>query len=316
MSVTLDEWLGLIEHEYAATFIPFGGAAWRFAVGDDATVTAALDGAARMARRTGLVLVPISAAATRVHMIHELVHAICRHVPWQSLAQRFMERLVASEGYSWPTSGESLPVAAIARANDVDAMLVRRQIQQAFTRRVMREPRLSHDFRAGISLICDAAMDPEHAAAAEPVLNWLRGNPVALGDLRQAGISARLNRTSARVVLRSVCSWIQMCGGQGLCLAVDLRQVSRPGTEGVKYTQAAVLDAFEVLRQLIDDSDALEGVLGICVSGPEFIDEQDTRRSVSAYTALKARIWSDVSAHERDNPLAPLVRLSPPGGQP
>jgi hypothetical protein len=70
------------------------------------------------------------------------------------------------------------------------------------------------------------------------------------------------------------------------------------------------MDAYEVLRQLVDDSDMFERLLVTVLADREFIGG-DRKRSVDAYTALKMRIWDDVRARERDNPLAPMVILHP-----
>ena len=81
---------------------------------------------------------------------------------------------------------------------------------------------------------------------------------------------------------------------------------------GVRYTPAAVLDAYEVLRQLIDEADHFEGFFLAVLAAPEFVNG-DMRRSIDSYTALKMRIWDDVKAKERDNPLAPLITLTQEG---
>jgi hypothetical protein len=83
--------------------------------------------------------------------------------------------------------------------------------------------------------------------------------------------------------------------------------VSIPG-EGIRYTPAAVIDAFEVLRQLIDDAEAFEGLLVIALADDALTGE-DPKRSLNAYDALKMRVSDDVRATGRDNPLAALVRL-------
>ena len=69
------------------------------------------------------------------------------------------------------------------------------------------------------------------------------------------------------------------------------------------------MDAFEVLRQLIDDSEHFAGLLLVVLAGDELIGG-DQKRSVRAYRALQERIWYDVRPEGRDNPLAPLVELS------
>jgi hypothetical protein len=102
-----------------------------------------------------------------------------------------------------------------------------------------------------------------------------------------------------------------LSGRRGLTLDVDIRQNSRTGsaaTDGIRYTAAATLDAFEVLRQLVDDSEHFSGLLVVMLADAALIGD-DRKRSLNAYAALKMRVWPDVRAEERDNPLAPLVEF-------
>jgi hypothetical protein len=69
-----------------------------------------------------------------------------------------------------------------------------------------------------------------------------------------------------------------------------------------------VIDAFEVLRQLIDDAETFQGLM-VIVLADEALTGLDPKRSLNAYDALKMRVWDDVRAAGRDNPLASLVRL-------
>jgi hypothetical protein len=69
------------------------------------------------------------------------------------------------------------------------------------------------------------------------------------------------------------------------------------------------MDGFEVLRQLIDDTEHFAGLM-LVVLADETLIEEGSKRSVGAYQALKMRIWDDVRPEGRDNPLAPLVRLA------
>ena len=69
-----------------------------------------------------------------------------------------------------------------------------------------------------------------------------------------------------------------------------------------------MIDAFEVLRQLIDDAETFQGLM-VIVLADEALTGLDPKRSLNAYDALKMRVWDDVRAAGRDNPLASLVRL-------
>ncbi|MBV8334286.1 MAG: hypothetical protein JO358_02320, partial [Alphaproteobacteria bacterium] len=128
----------------------------------------------------------------------------------------------------------------------------------------------------------------------------------------QTYITARIDRYNGRAMLRSLCRWLRLCGRQGVCAAIDIRQLGKTAAaagDGVKYSPAAVLDAFEVLRQLIDDSEHCAGLMLVVLADPALIGE-DPRRSLDAYLALKMRIWGDVHPEGRDNPLAPLIALA------
>lgn len=102
-------------------------------------------------------------------------------------------------------------------------------------------------------------------------------------------------------------------GYGGLILHLDyarLAQARRPPIEersGIYYSKAATLDAYELLRQLIDDTDDLCGVLAIAVIPPELVT--DEARGLSAYSALQLRVADEVRDRRRPNPFAALVRL-------
>jgi hypothetical protein len=113
-------------------------------------------------------------------------------------------------------------------------------------------------------------------------------------------------------MLRSLCQWLRMCGILGTVVVLDLRQLGKTGpkTEGViNYTTAAAMDSFEVLRQLIDDAESFHGLFLAVVASPAFRND-DSKRGVAAYRALKERIWPDVHARGHENPLTPMIQIS------
>ena len=64
-----------------------------------------------------------------------------------------------------------------------------------------------------------------------------------------------------------------------------------------------------MLRQFIDGTDEAEYCFITVLAQPRFLDEED-RRSVDIYEALKLRIWNEVRDKNYINPLASLVRIS------
>jgi hypothetical protein len=299
--------------EYLASFVPEGGGAVRFAVGDADMLTQVSDGLRDQAGVVGLQVVRLDVAVTRLHMLQTVVFALVDALPWDRLLQARLEALVASAGYRWPDPGQSVLLPALAEANGVAAHLLRRDLVQALSREVWNEPRLTLDFRYAMIALLDARLSGEEAALSDAVMSWLRGTLRALGQVKQAQIGRRIGRQNARAVLMSLCHWVRLCGAPGVVLLIDIRQLHRERravTEGFVYTPAAVMDCYEVLRQLIDDVEHFPGLFVAALADDAFLSD-DPKRSLSQYTALQMRIWDDVRPQGGDNPLAPLVRIAP-----
>jgi hypothetical protein len=314
MAVPTHEWLELIEREYLTDFIVAGGGAVKFAVGDAHQLEVIARVLDLLSKRHGLAYVAIDAVTTRVHLIQDVFFAIAGALDWDAMAQRFVESLFARMGYEWPRPGEAVPVQNVAERNRLDVTLLRRDFRQWLTAEVMQDTEMTQDFRMAMTQLCLQRLEPEDAqlGITNPVLQWLRGELRRVGALKQTFITARITRHNARAMLRSLCRWLRLCGREGLCAALDIRQLGRSGAaigDGIRYSPGAVLDAFEVLRQIIDDSEHFGGLLLVILADQSLIGD-DTKRSLNAYLALKMRIWSDVRPEGRDNPLAPLVILA------
>jgi hypothetical protein len=314
MAIRHEEWLRLIEDEYLRSFVSEGGAAVKFAVLATPDPTPLLAELGRLARQYHLACAAIDSAVSKLHMIQDVFFAIARQIDWPATAQRFIEAMCKDHGYVWPQPGKAVPLAELAETNRVDAILLRKEVNQWLTRRIMRDPAMAQEFRIAMARLCLDRLAPADGRGEQitPVLEWLRGELRAIGALRSAGIYRKITRHNARSMLRSLGHWLRLCGSRGLLLTLDIRRLAQAlptGADGVRYSPAAVMDAHEVLRQLIDEADHLEGLLLVVLADAGFL-EGDPRRSIDSYTALKMRIWDDVRARQRENPLSPLVRLT------
>jgi hypothetical protein len=314
MAVMLNEWLELIDKEYLSDFIVNGGAACKFLVADEASIEALNTGLTGLAAKHGLVFAGVSSATVKLHMIQDVFFAVSRQITWEADAQRFVEGLFQRQGYQWPTPGEPVALTEIAEANKVDATILRREFNRWLTTDLMKDTSVAQDFRIAVMQLCLNRLAPagHGGEAVAPILQWLRGELRVLSPLKSANIYSRITRHNARAMLRSLCRWLALAGHKGLLLAVDIRQLTRTASvvsEGMRYTSGAVMDAYEVLRQLVDDADLFERFFVSVFADHAFIGG-DRKRSVDAYTALKMRIWDDVRARAQDNPLAPMVIIA------
>jgi hypothetical protein len=328
MAVALTEWLELIDKEYLREFIVEGGAAVKFVIADEAGETKLATAFGLLAAEHGMVFARLDSAEVKLHLMQDVFFAVSRQMDWEADAQRFVEAMFRRHEYRWPAQGQPIALNEIADANHVDPTILRREFNKWLSSDLMNDPGMAQDFRTALMQLCQNRLVPaaHEGDPVAPILQWLRGELKVLSPLKSAFIYAKITRHSARAMLRSLCRWLRLAGHKGLFLTIDIRQVTRspadgaryaekPGMEpasgvmqapaALRYTAGAVMDAYEVLRQLVDDADLFDGFFLAVVADHAFIGS-DVKRSVDAYTALKMRIWDDVRARE-DNPLAPLV---------
>jgi hypothetical protein len=311
VAIDADVWLEVIGREYLDDFIPRGGGAVRFAVAEGGVLDHVAERLRGHATTAGLEFIQLDLAITRLHLLHNVVFAITQALPWEHLLRTRLKALVMGAGYHWPDDEGDPLLPALAELNGVAPHLLRRDLTQALSRDIWQDSQLTLDFRSAMIALLDARLTGDEAMTAA-VMAWLHGTLRSIGQLKSAQVGRRIGRQNARGVLMSLCHWVRQCGGAGIVLVLDIRQLHRERriiTEGLVYSPAAVMDCYEVLRQVIDDAEHFPGLFLIALADNAFLSD-DPRRSLSQYTALQMRVWDDVRPQGGDNPLAPLVRFS------
>ena len=311
LPLPLAEWLSVVEREYLTEFVPAGGAAVKFAILDDDAVGTAVEHLVRLGQAHAMLTVPVTADCTRIHMMQELFYSIARALRWDSLVQRYLEGLFGAHDYAWPRPGEPMTLPDLATAFAVAPNLLAHHVDRWLTADLWEDHGLVQDFRAALLSMCLSRLEPGGWQTAGPVVQWLCGEKVAPAALRTADISVRLSRTNAHAMLTSLCHFLHKAGTAGLLVVLDVRRLSGAvAVDGLlRYSTAAVMDAYEVLRELIDDVEHLPGLF-VAVLADAALATGDPRRALSQYAALQMRVWPDVRPGDRQNPLAPLVWLA------
>ena len=311
----IGDWLSTIEREYFTEYLPAGGGAVKFVVAGEETGPAIARGVTDMAHRYGLLAAHADASQTRLHMLQDVFFALARWLPWDKLAQSYVESLFDRNGYPWPKPGEPMALAELAEHFGIAPNLAARNRDQWLSQDLWNDPHLAQDFRTAMMHLCLGRLEPDADVVAEesPVLRWLYGEKIGATVLRMFDIATRIGRTNARAMLISLCHWLRKAGTPGLLLTLDIRHALRttPRTDGTaRYSPAAVMDLYEVLRELIDDIEHLPGLFVLVLSDQALISGEP-KRTLDNYKALQMRIWPDVRPGDRQNPLAPLVTVTP-----
>ena len=304
------EWLSVVEREYLSGFLPAGGASMKLAILDDGAIATAAERLIGLGQAHGMLTVHVESERTRIHLMHELFFAVTRALPWDSLVQQYLEALFGAHAYSWPQPGVAMAMADLATAFAVAPSLLARHVDQWLTADLWDDRRLAQDFRAAMLGLCLSRLEPDGGETATPVLQWLHGEKVAPALLRAADISVRISRTNARAMLASLCRFLRKVGVPGMVVVLNVRQLSRTTEGALRYSPAAVMDTYEVLREIIDDAEHLPGLF-VAVLADAALATGDPRRALSQYAALQMRVWPDVRPGDRQNPVAPLVWLAP-----
>lgn len=314
--IPIDEYAEFLDREYLGSYVAGGGAAVKFTVAaDDEAARAIGEAIGGRAQAGGYQTARVDAAVTRVHMIDQVFFEVARQVDWDALAAQAVREAWAAIAHPAPEGSDQLGVEAVAAHHGVEPGELTRDVNRELQQRIYRDYAMVQEFRIAMLRLCQAQLatgqvtDTEHAA----VLDWLRGDLRRITLLRSALIFRRIGRHNARQLLFSLAHWLSVNSRSGLVLELDIRRLAvarRPPPDersGVYYTKAALLDAYELLRQLVDNTDEAAHCCVVVIAAPEFLT--DINRGLDAYQALKLRIYDEVRDVRRDNPYSSLIRL-------
>jgi hypothetical protein len=313
--LTAESYADFIAKEYLGDYVRHGGATVKIIVPGSAEVGERWHRLlAAAAADDGYLYAAVDAADVRVHLIDQVYAAVARQVDWEDLVRRQVQLAWDDIGLPAP-SPDQLTVAEVAALHEVDVREASRSMRRHLESVLLHDAALAREFRLALLRLCQAQLGTGDVAAAEreAVLAWLRVEPVALSALRAASLHSRIGRHNARAMPVSLAAWRSRTAGTGLVLDLDLERVAvsrRPPVEertGQYYSKAAVLDAYELLRQLIDATDQLRGVFVAVTLPPDLV--ADDGRGLPAYSALHLRIVDEVRDRRRANPFAALARL-------
>jgi hypothetical protein len=312
--IDVDDYLEFAEREYLSGYIAGGGASVKLLCTADDDVHDRL-AAALPEFGTGFAYAEVDAVTTRVHLIDQVFATVARQIDWPALADSVVRSALDQAAFPAPAELDGIDLGAIARHHDVDAAELYRSVRRALEHLVLRDTELSHEFRVAMFRLCQERLGRGDVTAAEreTVIGWLHGDRLPAADLRAVGLNTKVNRYNARPLLLSLTRWLRLAGRPGLVLRLDLNRLAvtrRPPVgmrDGHYYTKAALLDAYELIRQLIDAIDEIAGLF-VAVQVPASLVHDETR-GLPAYTALQLRVADEVRDRRRLNPYATLVRI-------
>ncbi len=303
----LREWLKVIKDEYLLGLVKDGGSSIKFAVplGEDKNYDV-MSGLADMAARMDYIVAKVDASETRVHMADDIFFKVAAQVPWRLLARQVVLRLAQEsdyriEGISSESTGSLLHLIGSANSS-TDAPLseefILQELRPKLSSAVLSNRNLATDFSVAMTHLCLAeTRDTTESQEGSPIIDWLTGGNRRISGVRHYSIYNTINRTNARHFFESLLHWTRFSGRAGVVMLMDNSRITlrRNPRDGLRfYSRAMVMDHYELLREFIDGTDRLEGLLMVVLANDDFLNEdtESPSRGYGIYQALRACLQS------------------------
>lgn len=307
-------WAEVLRYEYLKKFIREGGAAIKFGVlADEKAFKSCQQRLEDLAHQESYVHARVDSRFSKVHMVEKIFHKIAKQLDWDDLAYRFMIRLLEDNGYHIPANRQEFSLHQIAALNERKEPMLRRDVQTWLEKAIEDDTGMCREFRMAMMRLCLAQLDAGDTdkVLGTAVKEWLCGDLRLVSGVKKALIYQKVARHNARHMLSSLTRWLRLTGKGGLLLTVDISQyfMGRGGGQDgtLSFSPSATMDLYELLRQFLDATDDIEGLLMIVLAPGDLLS--DPRRGLDRYEPLKMRIWDEVRPKHRQNPLTCLVRL-------
>ena len=310
------EWLKVLRVGYLQGFIRQGGSSVKFGVVENPQdLNTVVQGVADIAQTEGYLTVQVEARRTKVQLIELLFHELARQIDWDRLAYDLLKKLFQDNGRRIPDQMDEFHWSALATMNGLDEASMQRDVNSWLETALYQDFEMSREFRLAMIQLCLAQLDVPRGQSpiAAAIKSWLRGDLKQVIPLKKMLIFQKVCRNNARDLIGSLAHFIRLVGRPGLVMSIDISAFLASNgrgkeADGIVYTASSVMDGYEMLRQFIDGCDEIPSFLLVVLTPSSFITNQ--KLGLNRYEALKLRIWDDVRDKTRQNPFAPLVRLS------
>ncbi len=309
-----DDWLDRFQEYYLYNFIKRGhGSKVKVLVGSEGTgKTHLLRCVKQDAQAMGYAAVYLSMRDIdyKLNNLPVLYQRIVEQIDQEALVRGLCRRVAEQLGYDeheYDGSDRLLPLLVEKEGwTDRDA---RREIRTSIGR-YFHSLYVGPAFVTFCFLITEARMVNGQDERLEIALNWLSGGKLSLADKKSCYLFEALQKSNARAWLNSLIQVLNAAGMTGLAVLIDdieeiTSKVSCTGRH--LYTSNAVKDVCELFRQLIDDTDLMDGFVLILAGRREIIE--DMKRGFKSYEALWMRLDPTLVREQRFNPYCDIVDI-------
>lgn len=289
------------KEKYLEEYIREGGSKIKFVTGRRGSgKTHFLQVMTLRAQDSGYLTVNCSAKTTWLNDFKEIYARILSGIDFQDLLRRCGDKIAEGLGFR----REELPqgvsfVDYLSGAGLLDA-ITKREIRTQLNTLFLQNPWIDNNFGIACSLLAGSVLGypPLEEHNKEQLMLWLQGDKtVPLPVLRRLGLfPCRITKYNARHMLRSLLEVVTLAGYTGLVVTVDDLEMlmNKNSVEEIRYTKLKREDAYESIRELIDEIDSLKHVLFLFAFDSKLAENET--EGLKSYQALWMRIQNEVTS--------------------
>ena len=264
------------------------------------------------ALENGFLTVSFSAREVWLHDFKEIYLEILRQCDIERIMEGCARQIITEMGYdpSQIEEGKNFMdhLSERGEADPISRGEIRGLLRKYFT----KNPLLDNNFACCCSLLTGGILGHPvlEASNRELILAFLHGDKtVKLAQLRALGLSpSRITKYNARHLLRSLAQVAHMGGWSGITVFIDDLEIlmNRSAGSVMRYTKLRRNDAYESIRQLIDDIDNMQHIMFLFGADRSLMDDENV--GMKTYQALWLRIQNEIVS-ARFNKFADILDL-------
>jgi hypothetical protein len=299
LTVGLAPFIDFIGSHYLDGFIAGGGSKIKFVTGNPGSgKTHFLRYLGVGAAEKGYVTVECSARHIWLHDFSELYFEVFKRSDLIGLLSKCAARVIRELGSDPDAIPEGVTLADYLSAEGTYDAITKKEIRNQLQQLFLKNPLIDNNFAIACGLLTGGILGHPQLEASnrDLLLSWLSGSKdIKMASFRNLGFSpSRINKFNARHMLRSLTEVSRMAGCPGIVALiddVDILSRTKP-LDTIRYTRLKRDDAYESIRELIDEIDTLKNIMFVFAFDKVLIDDETT--GLKSYQALWMRVQNEI----------------------
>ncbi|MDR3364280.1 MAG: ATP-binding protein [Clostridiales Family XIII bacterium] len=299
LSVGIDFVTDFWNEQYLDAYIARGGSKIKFLTGYPGSGKShALRLFLSDARARGYKTAAMSAKQIWIHDFKEIYSAVFKAIDFRACLKTCADKIITGLGYDPADVPRDVTFADFLMARGAFDPITRREFRALLNEMFFRNPRIDKNFAIGSALFAGGILGyPQLEPAASDLLwGWFEGDKgVKIAALRKLGLSpSKITKHNARHMLRSLTEIIRLAGYEGLVIGIDDLEIlaATSSLEEIRYTKMRREDAYESIRELIDEIDTLRYTMFVFSFDRDLLEDEG--RGLKSYQALWMRIQNEI----------------------